>query len=225
GLNAAIAILLILYSKIAGYRAMKMNYIFIAVNLIAVILATSRSAYLLLFVSLFSYVMIQRRLPAALFLCLLPFIYTPFRDFVFTSVETLGGGMHRDAVVLLPDFLYSHISSFGNLLGSGFASFIAYVDVGAIKEIFIRLGPFGLFSVFFLYFVIMANVYFSKENKFFILTASIAIFLLSIYSGRIFGYKPLGLIHFFLGYITEVRQLEPIENSSSPESCNVAQIK
>ena len=203
GFNAVTAIILILYSKIAGYRAMKMkrNYIFIIVNLIAVILATSRSAYLLLFVSLFGYAMIQRRLPAALFLCLLPFIYTPFRDFVSTSVKTLGGGVHRDAIVLLPNFLFSHIFSFEGLMGSGIGSFKGYTDAGGIKDIFIQLGLLGLFSFFLLHFIIMANIDFSRENKFFILTVSIAIFLLSIYSGRIFGYKCLGVIYFFLGYI------------------------
>jgi hypothetical protein len=201
GFNATTAIILILYSKIAGFRITKKMYIFIIVNLIAVILATSRSAYLLLFVSLFSYVIIQRRFSAAVFLCLLPFLYSPFRDFFTVSVMTLGGGAHREAILSLPHYMSSHIFSFEGLFGSGIGSFKEYTDAGAVKDIFTQLGLLGLFGFFLLYYTIMANSYHSRENKFLILSTSIAIFCLSIYSGRIFGYKSLGILFFFLGYI------------------------
>ena len=202
GLNPAFAIILILYSKIARYRTIKSSYIFIIINLIAVILSTSRSAYLLLFVSLLIYLMMKRRLSAALFLSVLPFFYVPFRNFFFSSIKTLGGGAHRDAILQLPDYLSSHILSLEGFIGSGIGSFKDYVDAGAIKDIFIQLGLFGLFMIFLLYFAIMVRIPSSKENIFIVLSVSIAIFLLSIYSGRIFGYKCLGMIHFFLGYIT-----------------------
>ncbi len=201
GLNAVAAIILILYSRIAKYRPMKRNYIFVAINLIAVILATSRSAYLVLFVALFSYLVIERKFPAVFLLFFLPFFYGPFRDFCIKSMKTLGGVGHRDAILSLPGYLSAHIFSFKGLMGSGLGSFKDYTDAGLIKEIFCQLGLFGLSAVFILYFSIMSNVYFSKENKFFVLSALIAFFLLSIYSGRIFGYKCFGIIHFFLGYI------------------------
>jgi hypothetical protein len=200
GFNAATAILLILYGKIVGYR-LKKEHIFVMVNLAAVILATSRSAYLYLFITLLVYLVIQRKPNTLLLLCVLPFLYGPFRNIMVYSTETLGGGIHEETIVTFPDYLFGFTFSFDTFAGTGLGTF-AGADMGAIKEISIQLGLVGLLAFLLLYYSIMTRIPRSKENKFIISAYAITIFLLSIYSGRMFGYKCLGLIQFFLGYIT-----------------------
>ena len=171
------------------------------INLAAVILATSRSAYLYLFIILFVYLVIQRKPHVLLLLCVLLFLYGPFRDIMVHSTETLGGGLHKEAIVSLPSYLSGLTFSFDTLVGTGFGTF-AEVDMGAIKEISIQLGLVGLLAFLLLYYSIMTRIPRSKENKFIISAYAITIFLLSIYSVRMSGYKCLGIIQFFLGYIT-----------------------
>jgi hypothetical protein len=211
GFNATMAIILIMYGKIAGYR-LKKYHIFVAINLAAVIFATSRSAYLLLYMALFIYVMIQRKTGVLIFLCIAPLFSNTFRDIVSHTIETFGGGLHREAIVTLPGFLsglFDRIFFLETFMGSGFGTSMEYSDIGAIREIIYQLGIMGLIAFVVLYFTILTRIPLSRENKFFVLTSAIVIFLLCIYSGRIFGYKSLGLLHFFLGYIAPV----PLKNN------------
>lgn len=208
GFNPATAVFLIVYSKIAGHKVTKKTYAFMLINLAAVFLATSRSAYIFVFMSLIGYIIIQRKLNLAFLLSIVPFFYGPFRAFLIGSVDNLGGSAHRHAIVSLPNFLLDSIISIEALIGTGLGSVESFADMGAIKDIFTQLGIFGLFSVFYLYFVVMKNIYTDRAGKFFVLTLGIALFIFAIYAGRMFGYKSFGWIHFLIGFMTPIPQLQ-----------------
>lgn len=203
GFNSTLAVILILYSRIAGYLKTRKTSIFLVINIVAAILTTSRSAYLLLLVSLFSYAIIQRK-PFGLFLAgLLVFLYSPLKNLLITSVETLGGDTHKEAVFLFISYFSSHLLSLDGLLGSGVGSMekISFSTHSGYGAIFGQLGFFGLLSLFCLYFFAMSRIPLTRENKFFVLSIAISTSVLLLFSGYPFGYKTYGLIYFFLGSI------------------------
>lgn len=206
GFNSTLAVILILYSRIAGYLEKRRNYIFLMINIISIVLTTSRSAYLVLAVSVVMYAIIQRNPFGALSLCLLAYFYNPLRDLIFTSATNLGGGYHLKGVLEFIDYFWNYFPSIKGLFGSGIGSMIGtekwylYVESG-YGAIFLQLGILGLFMIFFLYLSIIAQVPFSKENKFFVLSISISTFALLFFSGYPFGYKTYGMIYLFLASI------------------------
>ena len=206
GFNSGLAVILILYSRIAGYHQDRRNSVFLMINIISVILTTSRSAYLVLAMSLVMYSIIQRNPFGALSLCLLAYFYNPLRDLIFTSATNLGGGYHTKGVLGFIDYFWNNFPSIKGLFGSGIGSMIGmeewylYVESG-YGAIFLQLGILGLFMIFFLYLSIIAHVPFSKENIFFVLSISISTFALLFFSGYPFGYKTYGMIYLFLASI------------------------
>ena len=231
GFNSILAVILILYSRIAGYQIKRRNYhIFLIINIAAVILTTSRSAYLFLFVSLFIYIMIRRRFFIVLpFGLLVFFFYGPLKDFFITLVNTLKGGPHREAVFLFINYFFNYLLSFDGLFGQGIGSrwlgigeekALLYIESG-YGAIFGQLGLFGLFSIFFLFLTIIARVYFSKENKFFVLSTSISTAALLFFGGYPFGYKTYGLIYLFLGSI--MGKLSYVDRSLGYKALNKAE--
>ena len=56
---------------------------------------------------------------------------------------------------------------------------------------------------------------------FIVLGSAAAIFLLTIYSGRVFGYKCLGMLHFLLGYITNLNSHEEHVPNEQLESASL----
>lgn len=204
GFNSTLGVILILYSKIAGYRKKRSAQIFLIINVIAVILTTNRSSYLLLSASLFFYAIINRSYLGVSLFFLLAFLYAPLRSMVAGSVTSLGGGYHEKAFWEFFEYFWANFASVKGFLGSGFGSMIGtqkwylYVESG-YGTIFLQLGILGLAMVFFLYLSVIVRAIPSKENRFFVLSISISTLALLFFQAPIFGYKSYGLIHFFLG--------------------------
>jgi hypothetical protein len=150
----------------------------------------------------------QRRLFLALAISLLVLLYLPLKSLILTSVHSLGGEPHKEAVFLFINYFLDNVFSFTGLLGSGIGSGELYAnkDVGLLLVesgygfIFLQLGLCGLVSIFLLYLSVVKRIPSTRENKFFILTFAASTFALLFFSGYIFGYKTYGLIHLFLGF-------------------------
>lgn len=209
GFNAALAAILILYSKIAGYRLRKRMNIFLIINIIALILTTSRGTYLFLFLFLFNYVITRRNCFGLLLLgSLIIFIFYGLLKKFF--ILTLGEPHTTGAILLFINYFSNNLFSFAGLLGQGIGSRwlgsgyeeqnLIYSESG-YGAIFGQLGLFGLVSIFLLYLSAIAHVYFSKENKFFVWGLAISTPILLFFAGYPFGYKTYGLIYLFLGSI------------------------
>ena len=219
GFNSTLAVILILYSEIAGFmRREKRYYLLLSINILAAILTTSRSTYLFLFVSILVYTIIQRRFFLALVISLLVLLYLPLKSLILTSVYSLGGEAHKETVFLFINYFLDNVFSFTGLLGSGIGSGELYAnkDVSLLLGesgygfIFLQLGLCGLVSIFLLYLSVVKRIPLTRANKFFILTFAASTFALLFFSGYIFGYKTYGLIHLFLGFI----MTQPYYNST-----------
>ena len=162
GLNVALAAILILYGKIAGYRMRKKMNIFLIINIIALILTTSRSIYIFLLLFLFSYVITRRNYFGLLTLGSLSiFIFNSLlKKLFFTPGET-----HADAILSFINYFSNNLFSFAGLLGQGIGSKgyeqnVIYSESG-YGPIFGQLGLFGLVTIFLFYLSAIMHVYFS----------------------------------------------------------------
>ena len=203
GFNSSLAIVLILYCKMAEFKKIKWEYLILIINFIAVILTTSRSAYLFLVICILCFSIIKKKIHPTFLLCFLALLYKPFRTFCYNSIITLGGETHQEAALSLPRFIWSHSRSIeflwggclGSMKNSNFSTESGY------GLIFGQLGLFGLLFIFIFYFCFLYYTDSSKENKFFACSIITATSILLFFSGYIFGYKTYGLIHMFFGFI------------------------
>jgi hypothetical protein len=203
GFNAVFAVILILYVRMSGNRKLKWEYFLLSINIVAVILTTSRSSYLLLFIALTIYLLMSNRIHPVFFLCFLTLLYTPFRELCFHSVKTLGGGKHQETISVFFDYLINNLFTFKGIVGEGIGSrwfeyAWLYIESG-YGYIFGQLGIAGILGIILLFLISASHIYSNEANNYFtiVLLASVAILLL--FSGYIFGYKTFGLIYMFLG--------------------------
>ncbi len=204
GFNTSLAIILILYCRIAGFGRMKHEYLILGINISALILTTSRSSYLLLSVFLLSFFYYKGKLHPAMLLCLLALLYEPFRIFCLDSIRNLGGEVHQRAALGLPQFILSHINSIDFIWGGGLGSMektIFEIESG-YGAIFSQLGIIGLVSIVSLYLCMTVGFLPSTQDKFYILGILGSIILLLFFAGYLFGYKTFGLLHLVLGSIS-----------------------
>ena len=215
GFNAAFAIILILYRKIAGYPQRKWAFLFIVINLTALFLTTSRCTWLFLFAFLVSYALIRRSAFTLFFLISAGFIFSSSLLKKWFTVRA--GDPHVNAVFLFINYFLSHLFSFSGLFGHGIGSRFVGSEMSLLYSesgygtVFCQLGLFGLISLFLFYFYAMTHVRFSKENRFFVCGMAMSVPALLFFGGYPFGYKTFGLIYLFLGSIM-VRSKNPLSS-------------
>jgi hypothetical protein len=208
GFNAALAVILVLYQKMKGYIKSKPFIILLVINMLAVILTTSRSAYLMLFFALFIFIFISKNKISKIvsfFILTLPFLYRPFRIFCINSVKNLGGGFHAQAIKLFFNAFRENVFSFQGIFGDGVGSKwlghnLIYAESG-YGMIFGQLGLFGVIAVILFFLTIVTHIHYSRENKFLVLSIMVPTFILLFFGSYPFGYKTFGFIYLILGML------------------------
>lgn len=200
GFNAVLAIILIWYSRIAGFARIRKDSVLLLINFVAVVLTTSRAAYLFLLIALCVYRVVQRKYLSSLLwatttavLCVL--YYNPIAE----AVSSVNWTAHKDATMSFVGYFLS----FNNLLGEGIGVMersAIYTDCG-YGAIYGQLGIVGIVGIIIFYICLKRRVYPTRENFFFVTTIIISIFALLFFAGFIFGYKTFGLIHLCLGFL------------------------
>jgi len=210
GFNSSLAVILILYCRMAGYKKYKWEYAILGINFAAVILTTSRSSYLFLSIFLFSYFLIKGKLHPGIVLCFLTLLYKPFREFCYESTLTLGGGVHQEAAMGLPEYIWSNIGKIEFIWGGGIGSMtnsLFFVESG-YGAVFGQLGIIGLLIIILLYMKMTIYKESSLHDRFFAFGMLVATMILLFFAGYPFGYKTYGLLHLFLGTIMAQYKLE-----------------
>jgi len=200
GFNAALAVILIWYNRIAGHCKTRRDTIFLIINIIAVILTTSRSAYLVLIIAALVYWTVHRRFlsffTSVLFILVL---YLLYYDPLVEAISSLDWAGHGNATM---SFI-AYFLSFNNLLGVGIGAMgksEIYTDCG-YGAIYGQLGIAGIISVLMLYLTVGKKIRSTRENRFFVASILISTFSLLFFAGFPFGYKTFGLIHLCLGFL------------------------
>ncbi len=200
GFNAALAVALLWYKRIAGYPKLRYETPVIIINFSAVILTTSRSAYLMLAIIIVVYMMAQKRHLAMLICGLISLIFvTMYYAGIADAISTLDWTGHSNPLYRF----IGHFFSFNNILGAGLGAMernSLYTDCG-YGFIYGQLGIIGIISIFILYLSIGWHSTASPENRFFITGITLSTFVLLFFAGYPFGYKTFGLIHLCLGAI------------------------
>jgi hypothetical protein len=200
GFNAALAVAIVWYRKLAQYPKLRYETPIIIVNFLAVILTTSRSAYLMLAIITFVYMLVQKRYLSMLLFGLLSLIFVvPYYNNIVDVISTMSWAGHIKPLYRF----FAHFFSFNNILGLGLGTTeksSLYTDCG-YGSIYGQLGIIGIISILILYLSIGWHSTASPENRFFITGITISTFVLLFFAGYPFGYKTYGLIHLCLGTI------------------------
>jgi hypothetical protein len=198
GFNAALAIVLIWFTRVAGYARSRRDWIFMIINFIAVILTTSRAVYLFVCISLLVYMIVQKKYISSFIWGTVIFIlcamyYNPLVE----AVNSIDWTAHRNATMSFIDYFLS----FDNLVGEGIGAMeksAIYTDCG-YGAIYGQLGIAGIIAILFLYMSIGRLLLSDRENRFFAGAVLIPTLVLLSFASYPFGYKTFGLIHLCLG--------------------------
>lgn len=198
GFNAALAVALVWYKRLAGSAKNRYDALIIITNVTAVLLTTSRSAYLMLAIITVVYMMSQKRHLSILIWGLILFIFVIlYYNNIADVLSTLDWSGHTNPISLFIE----HFLSFNNIIGAGLGAMernSIYTDCG-YGAIYGQLGIFGIAGILIFYLGIGGKITASPENRFFITCITVSTFALLFFAGYPFGYKTFGLIHLCLG--------------------------